>query len=75
MPQFKDENAKRMYEKLWLVGNSGGEAPLPSRAEISASMTYISDLVPAPFIRVMLTERDKHMARKLLDCPAQRIVG
>lgn len=75
MPQFKDENAKRMYEKLWLVGSSGGEAPLPTRAEISASISYMAEVVPDPLIRVVLAERDRHMALQLLNCPARRIVG
>ena len=75
MPQFTDEKAKRMYEKMWLVGSSGGEAPLPSRAEISAAVTYMVGAVPEPLIRVMLAERDAHLARHLLDCRARRIVG
>jgi pheromone shutdown protein TraB len=74
-PNLKDDMAREMYSKLWSVGQSGGEAPLPSREQVDASMRYLRDLLPAPLLRAMLTERDEHMARQLLQSKARRIVG
>lgn len=75
MPQFKDAKAKELYERLWQLSSTGGEAPLPSRVQMQASMSHMKEILPAAMLEAMLTERDVHMAKKLLDCRAQRIVG
>jgi pheromone shutdown protein TraB len=59
-PNLKDDKAREM---------------LPSREQVDASMRYLRDLLPAPLLRAMLTERDEHMARQLLQSKARRIVG
>ena len=75
MPKIKDEKAKQLYETMWQMGRSGGEAPLPSRDQLSASISQLAEFLPAPIMRAFLTERDEHMAKQLRDCKAHRIVG
>jgi len=75
MPQFPDNETKQVYERLWQGCAGGGEAALPCRKDLSACIAHLKQIVPHSLIEVMLTERDQHMAKQLLNCKAQRIVG
>ena len=45
MPKFKDEKTKQLYERLWQLSSCGGEAPLPSRDQMAASMSYMKGVL------------------------------
>jgi hypothetical protein len=49
------ENARELADILALLGRSGGEAPLPSRAQLEAALASMRNITPAPLMQAILT--------------------